>query len=143
MCHSSKRQRKLSTGLHGKINGFEYTQIDATGAISISPADMAKMMTLSARIPAVNRKAWAARSNKSNDSYFKIEELHTIDWQVVRGEYGEMLKCIVSSIREHCGTDIKLHISETEDRAYMTSTHNDTAAKAVRVREPTHQADSF
>ena len=137
MARSPKRQRfGLPTFLHGKFNGFEYIQIDVTDAISISPADMAKMMTLSARIPAVNRKAWAARSNKSNDSYIKIEELDTIDWQKVPGEYGEMLKSIVTSIRVHCGADIKLHISETESRVYITSRHNDTAAKAIRVREP-------
>ena len=136
MCRLPKRQRRLSTVLHGKFDGFEYIQIDVSDAIPISSTDMAKMMTLSARIPAVNRKAWAARSNKNKDSYIKIEELHGIDWQVVPGEYGEMLKSIVSSIRDHCGTDIKLHISETEGRAYITSRHNDAAAKAVRVREP-------
>ena len=63
MARSPKRQRfGLPTFLHGKFNGFEYIQIDVTDAISISPADMAKMMTLSARIPAVNRTGRARRA---------------------------------------------------------------------------------
>ena len=131
---ASKAAKSAVPTKRGTIDGHAYCMLDATDLLTANPKAVAELLNHTARLKEANARAWAARANNdSKNSYVKIENVHEVEFAKLPLGVATLLENISATVREHYGTDLKLHIAANDGLSYTTSEHNDSAVKTIQV----------